>query len=59
MIETGGSVHRDTLQFVKIVNAPVGVDAKEMMNRAAMARIVWRGWYWRNAWSGTTPGVHT
>ena len=40
MIETGGRVHRDTLQFVhdKLVNAPVGVEAREK-NRIAMARI--------------------
>ena len=40
MIETGGRVHRDTLQFVrdKLVNAPVGVQVGEK-NRAAMVRI--------------------
>ena len=40
VIETGGRVHRDTLQFVhdKLVNAPVGVEAREK-NRIAMARI--------------------
>ena len=40
MIETGGRVRRDTLQFVhdKLVNAPVGVEAREK-NRIAMARI--------------------
>ena len=40
VIETGGRVHRDTLQFVhdKLVNAPVGVEAREK-NRMAMARI--------------------
>ena len=40
VIETGGRVHRDTLQFVhnKLVNAPVGVEAGEK-NRIAMARI--------------------
>ena len=52
MIETGGRVHRDTLQFVhdKLVNAPVGVEAREK-NRIAMAREL------RNAWSDTTSGV--
>ena len=31
VIETGGRVHRDTLQFVhdKLVNAPVGVEARD------------------------------
>ena len=39
MIETGGRVHCDALQFVydKLANAPVGVEAKEK-NGAAMAR---------------------
>ena len=52
VIETGGRVHRDTLQFVhdKLVNAPVGVEAREK-NRIAMAREL------RNAWSDTTSGV--
>ena len=40
VFETGGRVHRDTLQFVhdKLVNAPAGVEAREK-NRVAMARI--------------------
>ena len=40
VFETGGRVHRDTLQFVqdKLVNAPAGVEARER-NRLAMARI--------------------
>ena len=40
VFETGGRVHRDTLQFVqdKLVNAPAGVESREK-NRVAMARI--------------------
>ena len=40
VIETSGSVHRDTLQVVhdKLVNAPVDVKAREK-NRAALVRI--------------------
>ena len=39
-VETGGKLRRDTLQFVhdKLVNAPVGVDARER-NKVAMVRI--------------------
>ena len=38
-IETGGTVHRDALQFMhgKLGNAPVGVEATEKY-RAALAR---------------------
>ena len=39
VIETGGRVHRDTLRFVhdKLVNAPVGVEAREK-NKIAMVQ---------------------
>ena len=41
VIETGGRVHRDTLQFVhdKLVNAPVGVEAREKNRIAIVADI--------------------
>ena len=40
VVETGGRVHRDTLQFVhdKLANAPVGVEAREKKS-AAIGRI--------------------